>query len=139
MNRIFFYGLFMDANLLEDMGLHPKVIGPAELRDFQIRIRNRATLIPNPGSTSYGIVIELSDKEAVALYSKPDVSDYRPESVNAILINDQSIQRSICYNLPVDVLGSGSNAEYAETLSALVLELGFSSEYANEITNRHDA
>ena len=129
----------MDANLLEDMGLHPKVIGPAELPDFQIRIRNRATLIPKPGSTSYGIVMELSDKEAAALYSKPDVSDYRPETVNAILINDHSNQRSLCYNLPPDVLGSGTNAKYAEKLSALVLELGFSSEYANEITYRHDA
>ena len=129
----------MDANRLEDMGFHPKEIGPAELQDFQIRIRNRATLIPNPGSTSYGIVMELSGKEAGALYSQPDVSDYRREMVNAILIKDQSIQRSLCYNLPADVLGSGTNAEYAEKLSALVLELGFSSNYANEITNRHDA
>ena len=129
----------MDANLLEDMGLHPNVIGPAELPDYQIRIRNRATLIPNRGSTSYGILIELSDKEAVTLYSKPDVSDYRPETVNAILMNDGSIQRSLCYNLPPDVLGSGTNAEYAEKLSALALKLGFSSEYANEITYRHDA
>lgn len=129
----------MDANLLEDMGLHPKVIGPAELRDFQIRIGNRATLIPNRGSTSYGVVMELSDKETVTLYSKPDVSDYRPETVNAILINDGSIQRSLCYNLRQDVLGSGTNAEYAEKLSALALKLGFSSEYASEITYGHDA
>ena len=129
----------MDANLLKDMGLHPKVIGPAELRDFQIRIGNRATLIPNRGSTSYGIVMELSDKEAVALYSQPDVSDYRPETVNAILVNDGSIQRSACYNLPPGVLGSGTNAGYAEKLSKLALKLGFSSEYANEITYRHDA
>ncbi len=129
----------MDANLLKDMGLHPKVIGPAELRNFQIRIGNRATLIPNSGSTSYGIVMELSDKEAVALYSKPDVSDYRPETVNAILINDGSIKRSSCYNLRPDMVGSGTNSEYAQKLAALALKLGFSPEYADEITYRHDA
>jgi len=129
----------MDANLLEDMGLHPRVVGSAELHDFQIHICDRATLTPNLGSTSYGIVMELSENEAAALYSKPDVRDYRPESVNAILIKDQSIQRSICYNLPADALGSGTNARYAEKLSALVLELGFSSDYADEITNRNDA
>ena len=129
----------MDANLLEGMGLHPKVIGSAELPDFQIRIGNRATLIPNPGSMSYGIVMELSNEEAVALYSKQDVSDYRAETVDAILINDRSIQRSLCYNLPPDVLESETNADYAEKLSALVLKLGFSSVYANEISYRRDA
>lgn len=129
----------MDANLLRDMGLHPKVVGPAELPDFQIRIGDRATLFPNRGSTSYGIVMKLSSEDATALYSQPGVSDYRPDTVNAILINDRSIQRSACYNLPPDMLGSETNAEYAEKLSALILELGFSSEYANEITCRHNA
>jgi hypothetical protein len=139
MSCIFFYGLFMDANLLKGMGLHPKVIGPAELPDFQIRIGKRATLIPNRGSTSYGIVMKLSDNEAAVLYSKEDVSDYRPEMVNAILINDRSVQRCLCYNLPPGVMGSGTNAEYAEKLSALVLELGLPQEYADEISHPHDA
>jgi hypothetical protein len=138
-NSVFFYGLFMDASLLEEMGLHPNVIGPAKLPDFQIRIRKRATLIANRGSTSYGVVMELSGKETAALYSKPGVSDYRPETVDAILIGDGSVHRSLCYNLPPGVSESGTDATYAAKLSALVLKLGFSSEYASEITSRHDA
>jgi len=125
----------MDVYLLKDMGLHPKVLGPAELPDFQIRIGDRATLVPNPESTAYGVVMELSDNEAATLYSKPDVSDYQPETVSAILISNGTIQRSSCYNLPLDQLGSGSNVEYAEKLSMLVLELGFSSAYASEINS----
>jgi len=133
MSRIFFYGLFMDAKLLEHMGFHPKLIGSAELRDFRISIGNRATLIPDPGSSCYGVVIDLPDEEASALYSKPDLSDYRPELVSAVLLHDHSIQPSSCYNLPREKLGAGTNADYSEKLAALVLELGFPSDYAHEI------
>ncbi len=123
----------MDAKLLEDMGLHPKLIGPAELRDFQISIGNRATLIPNPGSSCYGVVMDLPDEEASALYSQPGVSDYRPEPVNVALLHDGSIQPSSCYNLPREKLGAVTNTEYSEKLSALALQMGFPSDYAREI------
>ena len=139
MNRIFFYGLFMDASLLREKGLHPTLIGPAELPGYQIHIGKRASLIPNPRSTSYGMLIDLRDEEATTLYSAPDVSDYCPENVNAILLNDRTIQTSLCYNLPPDKLGAGTNSEYVEQLSALVLELGFPPAYASEITGHGDA
>ncbi len=139
MSCIFFYGLFMDASLLREKGLHPTVLGPAELPGFQIRIGNRASLIPSPQSTSYGMLIDLPDEEATTLYSAPDVSDYRPEHVSVILLKHRTIQTSLCYNLPAGKLEVGMIAEYAEQLSALVLQLGFPSAYASEITRRGDA
>lgn len=138
MNPIFFYGLFMDPSLLAAKGLHPTLVGPAELPGYQIYIGNRASLIASRNSTSYGMLIGLPDKEVATLYSAPDVSDYRPDHVNAILLKDRTIQTSLCYNLPAGKLGVGMNAEYAEQLSALVLELGFPSAYAREITRRGD-
>lgn len=128
----------MNVNLLEDLGLHPEAIGPAVLPDFQIRIGDRATLVPNPGSMSYGIVTELSDNEANALYTRQGLSDYRPETVDAILVHDRSVQHSFCYNLPQDALGSKANAEYAKKLSTLVLELGFPPAYGDEIINQRN-
>ena len=139
MSCIFFYGLFMDPGLLRDKGLHPTLVGPAELPGYQIHIGNRASLIPSPQSTSYGMLIDLPDEEAAALYSAPDVSDYRPDNVSAILLKDRTIQTSLCYNLPSDKLGAGTNAAYAEQLSALVLELGFPPSYASQIARRGDA
>ena len=139
MSCIFFYGLFMDASLLREKGLHPTVLGPAELPGYQIRIGNRASLIPSPQSTSYGMLIDLPDEEATTLYSAPDVGDYCPDNVNAILLSDRTAQTAVCYNLPPDKLGAGTNSEYAEQLSALVLELGFPPAYASEITRRSDA
>lgn len=139
MKRIFFYGLFMDAGLLRDKGLHPTLIGPASLPGYQIRIGNRATLVPNPQSTSYGMLVDLPDEEADALYSAPDVCDYFADDVNVILLSDHIPRSSLCYNLPLDKLGAKTNSEYAEQLSALVLQLGFSPDYANEIMRQRDA
>ena len=34
----FFYGLFMDVGLLKDMQLEPEPIGPAVLRNYDIRM-----------------------------------------------------------------------------------------------------
>jgi len=139
MSRIFFYGLFMDTGLLREKGLHPTLVGPAELTGYRIHIGGRACLIPDPQSTSYGMLIDLPDNEALTLYSAPDVSDYRADSVEPILLKDRSIETALCYNLPADKRGAGRNAEYAEQLSTLVLELGFSPDYASQITSRGDA
>ena len=81
----------MDEALLEGMGLHPELIGLAKLSDFKIAIGNKATLIPNPGSSCYGVVMELPDEEVSALYSNPEVSEYKPELVNTVLLHNGSI------------------------------------------------
>lgn len=129
----------MDPSLLREKGLHPTLVGPAELPGYQIHIGNRASLILSPRSTSYGMLIDLPDEEAATLYSAPDVSDYCPDKVDAILLDDRTIQTSLCYNLPADKLGAGTNTEYTEQLSALVIELGFPPTYACEITKRGNA
>lgn len=133
MSRIFFYGLFMEPRLLRELGLHPALVGPAQLPGYQLRIGNRASLIPSPQSSVYGMLMELSDEEAMALYSAPDVSDYRPEEVHAVLLEGRTLLAARCYNLPADKLGEGKDAEYAEQLSALVLRLGFPAAYARQV------
>ena len=136
MNRIFFYGLFMDAQLLRAQGYHPTLVGPAELPGFQIRIGERASLIPSPGATSFGMLMDLTDEEATGLYSAPDVRDYHPQEVHAMLLDDRSSHACLCYNLPAGKLGAGTNPGYAERLAALVLGLGFPAAYASEIASQ---
>lgn len=124
----------MDSSLLEDMGFRPKLVGAAKLNDYQIHIGDRATLIPTAGSIVYGVLMELSGAEASALYSRPEVSGYQAEPVNVNLLEDASTQRSVCYRLPREALGSDINTEYAKKLAVLVEELGFPSSYANDIS-----
>ena len=80
---VFFYGLFMDITLLRDMGLRPRLIGPAELPDYQIQIGRRATLIPSPGSTSYGMLIELPNEDVDKLSANFDIDDALMEELQA--------------------------------------------------------
>ena len=75
MSKIFFYGLFMDRSLLTEKGLHPEIIGSAVLPDYRIHIGKRATLLRSASSRAYGIVMELADQEARALYSEPSVRE----------------------------------------------------------------
>lgn len=135
MTRVFFYGLFMDADLLRDSGFRPVTIGRALVRDYELRIGKRAALVPAAGKVAYGMLIELADKELSALYSAPGVSAYRPIDVEAERLEDGSVHGSVCYNLPADALGTDYNAEYANTLSALLLRLGFPSDYARAIAD----
>lgn len=133
MRKIFFYGLFMDRALLVEKGLHPDVLGPAALSDYRIHIGDRATLVPSASSRAYGIVMALSDEEAVALYAEPSVREYRPEPVEVTLLESGQVIEADCYNLPPELGLAGANPAYADKLSGLVETLGFDSAYASEI------
>jgi len=133
MSCAFFYGLFMDTDLLREMKLAPVALGQALLHGYQLHIGDRATLIPKPEATSYGMLIELSDAELSALYSAPSVSDYLPEHVEANRLDDGAIQLAVCYNLPANRLGAEFNSEYAKNLSSLLIRLGFPLNYASEL------
>ena len=133
MNKIFFYGLFMDQKLLTEQGLSPTTVGPAVLDDYRIHIGDRATLLPSSASRAYGIVMELSDQEARALYSEPSVREYQRERVQVELLAGSAVVEADCYNLPRELGLAGTNPAYATKLARLVELLGFDSAYAEEI------
>ena len=133
MSKIFFYGLFMDRSLLTEKGLHPETVGRAVLSDYRIHIGERATLLPSASSRAYGIVMELSDQEARALYSEPSVREYKRERVQVELLENNEVVESYCYNLPRELGLAGANPTYANELSRLVEALQFDSAYAQEI------
>jgi len=133
MIKIFFYGLFMDQSLLTGEGLHPAIIGPAVLPGYRIHIGERATLLRSASSRAYGIVMELADQEAHALYSEPGVREYIRERVLVELLDTRETVEAYCYNLPHELGLAGANPAYAAELSRLVEALGFDSAYVDEI------
>lgn len=132
-SKIFFYGLFMDRALLVEKGLHPESLGPAVLTGYRIQIDERASLLPSTASRAYGIVMELLEEEARALYSEPSVRAYQRERVRVTLLADDRVVEADCYNLPRELALSGANPAYAEKLSRLVEALGFDAAHAREI------
>lgn len=133
MSTIFFYGLFMNRSLLTEKGLHPEIIGPAVLPDHRIHIGDRATLLPSPSGRAYGIVMELADLDARALYSEPSVREYIRERVSVELLDTGEAVEAYCYNLPRELGLAGANPAYAAKLSRLAEALQFDPAYVEEI------
>jgi len=133
MRDIFFYGLFMDESRLRAAGFGPVVIGPAGLDGYALAIESRATLEPESGSRSYGVVMTLPEVEAQSLYSEPSVADYEPEEVTVTLLETESLHECWCYNLPNSRQATPPNESYRGELSRLLTNLGFPSEYVRKV------
>ena len=130
--KVFFYGLFMDADLLRAKGADPANIRPACVRGFGLRIGKRATLLRASDATAYGIVMELTHAELDHLYSDPSVRAYRPEAVTAEL-TDGSRVPALCFNLPVPPDPEEANSEYAAKLRDLARRLRLPATYVETI------
>jgi hypothetical protein len=129
---IFFYGLFMDVELLRGKGVQPANVRHACVPGFALRIGQRATLIPNAESCAYGIIMELSHGEIEKLYSDASVSAYRAEAVPAQLA-DGSYIPALCFNLVVPPAPEEANSEYAVKLRELARRLKLPFGYVESI------
>lgn len=128
----FFYGLFMDENLLRERGLHPSAVRQGHVRGFGLRIGNRATLVPSAEEQVYGIVMSLPMDELSALYAEPSVAAYRPEAV-LVQLDDGPAVPALCYNLPTPPEPDERNPDYAAKLRALGARLGLPTSYIESI------
>jgi hypothetical protein len=129
---VFFYGLFMDADLLRTKDADPGKIRPACVPGFALRVGQRATLLRNPDARAYGILMELTHDEIERLYSETTVRAYRPEAVLCEL-EDGSHIPALCFNLVVPPGPEEANSEYAAKLRDLAGRLGLPPDYISRI------
>lgn len=128
---VFFYGLFMDRNALLEQGFHPGPSHVASVRDYELRIGQRATLLPRAGQTVWGTVMGLPSPEISALYSEPSVADYRPEAVIVWQGSDSS-RAALCYNLMSDDVAE-TNKSYAAALHDVAVRTGLPASYLRHL------
>ncbi|HKY27275.1 MAG TPA: gamma-glutamylcyclotransferase family protein [Pyrinomonadaceae bacterium] len=129
---VFFYGLFMDEALLREKGLDPQNRRLASLENFSLVVGARASLVPSEGSRVYGVLFSLDHREVDLLYSDASVSAYRPEIVTANL-DEGSVARALCYNLPGPPSTEERNPQYASKLRKLAEDIGLPSNYIASI------
>ena len=124
----FFYGLFMDADLLRESGVAPMSPRRAHVDGYALRIGQRATLVPSAGARAYGMLISLTHAELDRLYGGPGLEQYRPE---AVLVHpfDGPPTPALCYNLPAAPPPHEGNPDYAARLRRALQRLGFPPEY----------
>ena len=130
----FFYGLFMDLDVLRNSGVAPASALRAYVDDFALRIGNRATLVPSPGARAYGMLIALTHSELQRLYSAPGLEPYRPEAVLARPFDGGSIP-ALCYNLVEPPAADERNPTYAARLRKTLRDLGFPAEYVDSVAS----
>jgi hypothetical protein len=131
--RVFFYGLFMDADVLREHGAHPTGACRVSVPGFSLVIGQRATLVPDPEGRVYGMLMDLSSGEIERLYSEPSVRMYRPEAVLAEL-DDGSPVAALCFNLPEPPPPDERNEGYAQRLRDVARRLALPESYVERIS-----
>ena len=129
---VFFYGLFMDDEVLRAAGVQPSPLRVARLPEYALKIGARATLLPMVGHTAYGVLTTLTHPELERLYAGPGLDAYRPE---AVLVHpaDGPPVSALCFNLLVTPPPHERNPEYANKLRALALRLELPRDYVATI------
>jgi hypothetical protein len=129
---VFFYGLFMDQDLLRAKGMEPQAVELASVPGFALRIGQRAAIAPSPNGRVHGVVMSLTPAELERLYSEPSVQAYKPQAVLAQLAAG-GMTAALCYNLPEPPAASERNPEYAAKLRVIAEKVGLPSEYVASI------
>ena len=132
--NVFFYGLFMDAELLRQKGVQPENPRRSGVRGYSLRLGKRATLVPDSRGRVHGMVMALTQDEIEQLYSDQSVRAYKPEAVLCDL-EDGSRIPALCFTLPEPPPESERNPEYAAKLRDLAQRLQLPRDYITEIAN----
>jgi hypothetical protein len=125
---VFFYGLFMDEELLRAKGVKPEGAELAAVEGLALRIGQRAALAPSPESRVHGLVMSLTLAELDRLYSESSVRAYQPQAVLAQLASGGTIA-ALCYNLAEPPAATERNPEYAAKLRVLAQKVGLPADY----------
>lgn len=127
---VFFYGLYMDAELLASKGVKARDPRPVFVDDFALRIGQKATLLKTPGARAYGMLFALTHGEIQTLYA--GLEGYRPEPVLAQTLTGQAVP-ALCMNLLEPPASTEDNPEYASKLRVVLERLGFPSSYVQTV------
>ena len=130
--EIFFYGLFMDVELLRQQKLAPRHPRRAFVDGFEIRIGARASLVPAAGARAYGMLMGLAPADIAQLYRSPGLEPYMPEAILARTMDGEAVP-ALCYNLAEPPGPAERNAAYAARLRAVLAALEFPEDYVASV------
>jgi hypothetical protein len=129
---VFFYGLFMDEDLLRAKSVQPQASRKAVVPGWRLAIGRRAMLLREFGAQAFGMVFAMTEEEAESLYAEPGLELYRPEPVIAGF-EDGAFAEVTTFNLSDAPAAGEANPEYAAKLRAVLERLGFPAEYVRSV------
>jgi ketosteroid isomerase-like protein len=125
--KIFFYGSFMDLELLRTLGVVPKTFETAELKNWSIAFSPMATLVRSEGDSVYGTIAELSRDEVRTLYTRDDLKHYNPVDITVATEQNNRVPAQ-CY-ISKPGAGQKPSVEYLRRVIHAAGSLGFPPAY----------
>jgi|SRR5580704_3940979 hypothetical protein len=122
----FFYGSYINRQVLREVNYVPEQLEVARLAGFDIRIRPRANLVRSDQQLVYGVLATATHSELGRLYqhAKDILGEvYLPEAVIAQTL-DGKVRPALCYVCPAMVERPAS-AEYVDRITEPAREYGF--------------
>jgi len=115
LHDVFFYGLYMDEEILKSKGVSLRNKRVAFANGYKLRIGKMATLLRDENSKAYGLVYSLTQDEVEKLYISSGLTEYVSESL-LLNLNDGELIASLCCNLINPPSEDEKNEEYYEKL-----------------------
>jgi hypothetical protein len=129
---VFFYGLFMDPDILRGFGLEVGECQRARVDGPALRIGERATLVPQDGAHAYGMAYGLEAAQLQALYSADGLESYAP-TVVTVNFEDGMSAPAECWVLAQPPGSDAHNPDYARRLREALTKLKFPADYIASI------
>lgn len=132
--EVFFYGLYMDAEVLSSRGVVPRAPRRAFIEGHSVRLGSKAVLLRAAGKRAYGMLFRLTHDEIDVLYEH--TSGYVAEPFVAVPIAESAFAAPVAAismvhrELPDNWQG-GRDTDYAGRWLALTQRLGIPVEPAS--------
>jgi hypothetical protein len=130
----FFYGSYINFNVLKEVNLTPEQWAVARLHGFDIRIEPRANLVRSGQHSVYGIMATATHAELSRLYThaKDLLGEvYLPEAVLVETL-DGRWQPAMCYICP-DMEPRPAANDYIDRIAGPAREYGFPDWYIQRL------
>lgn len=129
--RIFFYGSFINLDVLREVQLVPQSVEVARLPGFDIRIEPLANIEPADDACVYGIVADATHAELARLYGQDWVASYLPQAVLVETRNGAWIP-ALVY-VAASPARSPAASDYVDRIVGPARELGFPEWYIERL------
>jgi cation transport regulator ChaC len=130
----FFYGSYMNFDVLKEAHLIPELWEVARLHGFDILIQPRANLVRSEGNCVFGIIAAATHQELDRLYAHAKEvlgETYLPEAVLVETL-DGKWKSALCYICPAMVPRLAAN-DYIDRIVKPAKEFGFPDWYIKRL------
>ena len=131
---VFFYGSYMNPDVLRGLDLDPAKLEPARLSGFDIVIAPRANLVRSDRHAVYGICAQATHEDLDRLYAHARNvlgEVYLPEAVLVELL-DGTLRPALCYLCPEMATRPGES-DYVDRILGPAEKFGFPLWYVERI------